>query len=90
MRDKQLQTIAYLYGRSREKLKHSPDVAVYDGYVALSDWLYNILQENSAVHCNGHLKRKYQLSMEAGSKSLEIKNYKVHNHRVFEVESRPQ
>jgi hypothetical protein len=86
MSEEQLQTVAYLYGRSREKLKHTgADVAIYESYVALNQWLWRTLQENSAVY-NGRLKRKYIAAMEAGSKSLEAKNYKVHNRKVFEVE----
>jgi hypothetical protein len=90
MSEEQLQTVAYLYGRSREKLKHTgADVAIYESYVALNQWLWRSLQENSAMY-HGRLKRKYIAAMEAGSKSLEAKSYKVHSHRVFEVEHHPR
>jgi hypothetical protein len=93
MNNEQLQSVAYLYGRSREKLKHcGDDIATYDDYQALSKRLWRMLKANDAVYDGGRLKQKFFPFMEAGRRSVGDKNLRVqaHERRIFEVKHRSQ
>ena len=71
MKDEQLQRIAYLYGRSSEKLKeYHNDIEAYNSYVTLSMTLWRTLKSNDAIHDNGRLKSQYIHAMEAGRNSV--------------------
>jgi hypothetical protein len=71
MNEEQLLRMAYLYGRSREKLIHiRDDLSVYQGYIALSKSLWHLLKANDAIHENGNLKAQYIHAMEAGRDSV--------------------
>ena len=71
MDEEQLLKMAYLYGRSREKLNHiRDDLSVYQGYVALSKSLWHSLKANNAIHEDGNLKAQYKHAMEAGRNSV--------------------